>query len=143
MCMCPINSAVVRAFRPEPKARSARSPPLTGGCALAPSKARSDLRREPIEVHKATLASIRIPSSSGVGYQKHRLRLCIRCLPSVSPSKAMNRRTALQDRLVGWASFLEFLVAAADFALTLNLKAAIVAGGSIVLWCSRADEARE
>jgi hypothetical protein len=61
MCMCPINSAVVRAFRPEPRARSARAPPLTGGCALAPSKARPDLRREPM-VRKATLASIRIPS---------------------------------------------------------------------------------
>ena len=31
------------------------------------------------------------------------------------------------------SSFLEFLSAAADFALTLNLKAAIVAAGFIVM----------
>ena len=38
-------------------------------------------------------------------------------------------------------TFLPFLSAAADFALTLNLKAAIVAAGSSSCWCSRADEA--
>jgi hypothetical protein len=32
-------------------------------------------------------------------------------------------------------TFLEFLSAAADFALTLNLKAAIVATGFIVMFC--------
>ena len=38
-------------------------------------------------------------------------------------------------------TFLEFLEAAADFAPTLNLKAAIVATGFIVMLMPRADEA--
>ena len=43
----------------------------------------------------------------------------------------MDRRPARPDSRMN--SFHEFLSAAADFALTLNLKAAIVAAGFIVL----------
>jgi hypothetical protein len=43
--MCAINSAVVRAFRPEARAKTGEVSPLTiGGCALAPSKARTSGR---------------------------------------------------------------------------------------------------
>jgi hypothetical protein len=45
MCMCPINSAVVRAFRLEARAKTGEVSPLTiGRCALAPSKARTSGR---------------------------------------------------------------------------------------------------
>ena len=67
---------------------------------------------------------------------KRRLRLCIRLLPTASPFKAMDRRTALPASRM--SIFLEFFSAAADFALTLNLKAAIVAAGFIVLLCAHA-----
>ena len=52
---------------------------------------------------KETLKSV----SGGVGYQKHRLRLCIRCLPTASPFKAMDRRAARPDSRM--RAFLEFL----------------------------------
>ena len=45
-------------------------------------------------------------ASGGVGYQKHCLRLCIRCLATASPFKAMDRRTALPDSRM--STFLEF-----------------------------------
>jgi hypothetical protein len=47
------------------------------------------------------------------------------------PSKAVDRRTARPDSRMN--SFREFLSAAADFALTVNLKPAIVAAGFIVM----------
>ena len=53
------------------------------------------------------------------------------CLPTASPFKAMDRRTALPDSRM--STFLEFLSAAADFALSLNLKAAVVAAGFIAM----------
>jgi hypothetical protein len=43
----------------------------------------------------------------------------------------MDRRTPLPDSRM--STFLAFISAAADFALTLNLKAAVVAAGFIVL----------
>jgi hypothetical protein len=45
----------------------------------------------------------------------------------------MDRRTALQDPASRMSTFLKFLSADADFALTRNLKAAIIAAGFIVL----------
>ena len=57
--------------------------------------------------------------SDGVGYQKHRPNVTVQGdEPPHSPARPDGRMS----------SFLEFLSAAADFALTLNLKAAIVAG---------------
>jgi hypothetical protein len=50
---------------------------------------------------------------------------------SCIPSKAPDRRTAFPDSRM--STFLEFFSDAADFALTLNLKAAIVAAGFIVI----------
>jgi hypothetical protein len=88
---------------------------------------------------KETLKS----ASGGVSFQKHRLRLCIRLSsdsvtvqgdgPPHGPARPASRMS----------TFLKFLSAAADFALTRNLKAAIIAAGFIVLLCSRADDARE
>jgi len=47
----------------------------------------------------------------------------------------MDRRTALPDSRM--STFLEFLSTAADFALSLNLKAAIVAGFIAMLALTR------
>ena len=78
------------------------------------------------QAHPRMLRPVR--SKAGLGSLGSALR---RCLPTTaSPFKAMDRRPARPDSRM--SSFHEFLSAAADFALTLNLKAAIVAAGFIL-----------
>ena len=92
-----------------------------GGIAVIPSS------WSQFQAHPRMLRPVR--SKAGLGSLGSALR---RCLPTTaSPFKAMDRRPARPDSRM--SSFHEFLSAAADFALTLNLKAAIVAAGFIVM----------
>ena len=67
-----------------------------------------------------------------VGASKRQLR-ALHPSASIIPFKVTGRRTVLQDRDSWMSNFLAFLNAAAEFALALNLKAAIVAAGFIVM----------
>ena len=56
------------------------------------------------------------PASGGVGHTKRCLRALHPVLPTASPFKAIDRRTALPDSRM--STFLEFFSDAADFALS-------------------------
>ena len=75
----------------------------------------------------------RLHSARGTG-SAHRNATCGLCIRLfLNPCKVTDRRTTPARPDSRMSTFLNFLSAAADFALTLNLKVAIVAAGFIVL----------
>ena len=69
--------------------------------------------------------------AAGSAHRNATCGLCIRLFHN--PCKVTDRRTTPARPDSRMSTFLNFLSAAADFALTLNLKVAIVAAGFIVL----------
>ena len=69
--------------------------------------------------------------AAGSAHRNATCGLCIRLFHK--PCKVTGRRTTPARPDSRMSTFLNFLSAAADFALTLNLKVAIVAAGFIVL----------